>query len=198
MWRRCDQPACTLCIADPYRRCNDCDQSECNVPLGLGDGPDQDNRNYQRHGLNPLYRDTTRTVTKITMIPTTATKVRTIDLWAKIIIIGWVQRQALNATDAREDFTDVGTTVLLNPLSQAHKTEMGREVAVIKLVLESLNTGLKQRDHIHVFRMLDCPKEGAALFARMVVETNLGLETKVQDVSMSNDKDVQEILPDRG
>ena len=35
-------------------------------------------------------------------------------------------------------------------------------------------------------------------FAGIVVETDLGLETKVQDVSVSEVKDVQEILPDQG
>jgi len=80
----------------------------------------------------------------------------------------------LNATDAGEVFTDAGTTIFLNPLSQAHKTKMSREVTVKELVLASLNTGLEQRDHIHVFRMLEGTKEGAALLARIVVETNLG------------------------
>ena len=93
---------------------------------------------------------------------------------------------------------DVGMTILLNPLSQAHKTEMSREVVVVELVPESLNTGLEQRDHIHAFRVLDCPKEGATLFARIVIETDLGLETKVQDVGVSKVEDVQEILPDWG
>ena len=93
---------------------------------------------------------------------------------------------------------DVGMTIPVDPLSQAHKTEMSREVAVVELVPESLNTGLEQRDHIHAFRVLDCPKEGATLFARIVIETDLGLETKVQDVGVSKVEDVQEILPDRG
>ena len=93
---------------------------------------------------------------------------------------------------------DVGTTIPVDPVSQAHETEMSREVAIIKLLLESLNTGLEQRDHIHVFRMLDSPQEGATLFAGIVIEANPGLETKVQDVGVSEVKDVQEILPDPG
>ena len=93
---------------------------------------------------------------------------------------------------------DVGTTIPVDPVSQAHETEMSREVAVVKLVRESLNTGLEQRDHIHVFHMLDCPKEGATLFAGIVIEANLGLETKVQDVGVSEVEDDQEILPDQG
>jgi hypothetical protein len=116
----------------------------------------------------------------------------------EIFVIGQVRRRALNATEAREDFADVGTTIFLNPLSQAHKTKMSREVTVMELVLASLNTGLEQRDHIHVFRMLEGTKEGAALLARIIVETDLGLETKVQDVSMNKVENVQEIIPDRG
>jgi hypothetical protein len=127
-----------------------------------------------------------------------ATNVRTIYLGAKVIVIGCVRGRALNASDAREDFTNVGATIPVDPLSQAHETEMSREVAIVKLLPESLNTGLEQRDHIHVFRMLDSPQEGETLFAGIVIEASLGLETKVQDVGVSEVKDVQEILPDPG
>ena len=137
-------------------------------------------------------------IIKATIIPTTATQFRTIDLGVKVIVIGCVRGQALNAADAREDFTDVGAMIPVDPLSQAHETEMSREVAAVKLLPESLNTGLEQRDHMHVFRMLDCPQEGATLFAGILIEANLGLETKVQNVGVSEVKDVQEILPDPG
>jgi len=46
--------------------------------------------------------------------------------------------------------------------------------------------------------MLKCTKEGAALLVRIVVKTNFGLETKVQDVSVSKVENVQEILPNWG
>jgi hypothetical protein len=45
--------------------------------------------------------------------------------------------------------------------------------------------------------MLECSEENGALFARIIVETNLGLETKIYKVSMCKVKDVQEILPYR-
>ena len=92
----------------------------------------------------------------------------------------------------------MGTTIPVDPLSQAHEPEMSREVAIGNLVPESLNTGLEQCDHIHVFRMLDFPEEGTTLFAGIVLEANLGLEKKIQDVGVSEVEDDQEILPDWG
>jgi hypothetical protein len=74
---------------------------------------------------------TNRTVAKIPRIPTTTTKIRTIDTWRKLVVVGRVQGRTLYATDAREDFADVRTTIFLNPQSQAHKTELRREIAVI-------------------------------------------------------------------
>ena len=79
-------------------------------------------------------------------------------------------------TDMSPECVDVETTI--NPLSQALMTKMSREVAFIKLVAASLHTGLEQPDDIHLFRMLDHPKEGAALLVRIIVKAGFGLDTK--------------------
>jgi hypothetical protein len=86
---------------------------------------------------------TARTVAIILMITTTTTKVCAIDTWSKFIIIGRFRGRSLYATDARKDLADVRTTIFLKPQSQAHKTEVGREIAIVVRVEVSLNTGLE-------------------------------------------------------
>ena len=159
MWRRRDQHVCTPRIADPYHRWDDYDQDKRKSPRSGVTAPIRKTGTANAAVRAPCITTaiTTRMIIETTIIATTTTKVRTIDLGAKVIIIGCVQGQALNTSDAREDFMNVGATIPVNPLSQAHETEMSREIAIIKLLPESLNTGLEQRDHIHVFRMLDNP-----------------------------------------
>jgi hypothetical protein len=70
----------------------------------------------------------------------------------------------------------------------------GKIVFVIR-ILESLHTCLEKSNNINIFRMLNHPKECAALLARIVEETNLSQNVEILEKGKAKIENVQDILP---
>ncbi len=99
-----------------------------------------------------------------------------------------------------KNIPDPRLVILVDVLSQADEAEMGRKISVVIFVHGvhvSLGMRLKNRDNVHILRMLNRPKECAALLGIVMEQVKLGLKMKVWEVGVAEVKNVQKILPHR-